>query len=315
MDRRIKLRHLECLLHAAQHRYLNEVAQALHVTPAAVSKTLSELESIVGHPLLARGRAGLRLNAEGERMVRHLSAGWSSIEKALAKDDPKPFEPQIELRMGVLPAVAARFMTPAIKELLRVFPGHVNIGLETGYNRPLLELLHRGKLDLVIARAVEGEIMRGLEFTPLYAEPLILVARAGHPLLAERDTQARIQGIADYPFLLPPPDISIRAIVQAALRDLNAPTPPTIIETVSNTFGRTFVASTDALWMISRGVVEDHLQLGSMRLLLDPMPNTGDPVGLVRRSDLDEDAITCKLKDILLTQTSHLRPLVGMTGT
>jgi LysR family transcriptional regulator, pca operon transcriptional activator len=307
MDRRIKLRHLECLLQAAQHRYLSEVAQALHVTPAAVSKTLTELEEIVGHPLLTRGRAGLQLNAAAERMVRHLSVGWGAIEKALTKTDSRPFEPTIELRIGVLPAVAARFMPPAISQLLQAYPSSVNIALQTGYNRPLLELLHRGKLVLVVARVGDDELMRELEFTPLYAEPLILVARAGHPLFAQSRTSDRIRAMASYPFLLPPPQTSIRSIVQAALQDLNAPTPHTMIETVSNTFGRAFVSTTDALWMISRGVVEDHLQLGSMRMVLDPMPNTGDPVGLVRRTDQEVDPITRSLSQILVSQTEHLR--------
>jgi LysR family transcriptional regulator, pca operon transcriptional activator len=307
MDRRIKLRHLECLLQAAQYRYLSEVAKALHVTPAAVSKTLTELEEIVGQPLLARGRAGLQLNAAGERMVRHLSVGWGAIEKALAKEDGKPFEPTIEMRIGVLPAVAARFMPAAINQWLQAHPRSVNIALETGYNRPLLQLLHRGKLDLVIARVGDAELMQGLDFTPLYAEPLILVARTGHPLFALSHTDERIQAMASYPFLLPPPQTSIRAIVQNALHALGAPTPHTIIETVSNTFGRAFVSASDALWMISRGVVEDYLRSGSVGMVLEDMPNTEDPVGLVRRRDQEMGSTTRSLIDILLSQTSHLR--------
>ncbi|MEY2993881.1 MAG: hypothetical protein RL357_816 [Pseudomonadota bacterium] len=307
MDRRIKLRHLECLVQASQHRYLNEVAQALHVTPAAVSKTLAELEQIVAHPLVARSRNGLSLTPEGETMVRHLGAGLSAIERGLNVNSQDPFAPDIKLRIGVLPTVAARFMTPAINALLSAYSGGIHISLSTEHNRLLLESTAKGRFDIAVARQGDAHQMRGLTFKPLYAESLILVGRNGHPIFQVADHAQRIAAIADYPLLLPPPETSIYATAQAALRAMSAPEPRTLIETVSNTFGRNFVASTDSLWMISRGVVEDRLATGSIRSVVDTPNPIADQVGLIWQSERPMSAVTAHICDILAEQTSHLR--------
>ena len=291
----------------SQHRYLKQVAEALHVTPAAVSKTLAELEHILAQPLVARSRNGLTLTPEGETMVRHLGAGLNAIERALNANSAEPFTPDIKLRMGVLPTVAARFMTPAINALLSAYPAGIHVSLSTEHNRMLLESTAKGHFDVAVARQGDAHHMRGLTFKPLYAESLILVARNGHPLFQMADHSRRIAAMADYPLLLPPPETSIYATAQAALRAMSAPEPRTLIETVSNTFGRNFVSSTDSLWMISRGVVEDHLATGSIRTVVDAPNPIADQVGLIWQSDRPMSAVTTHMCEILSEQTSHLR--------
>lgn len=307
MDRRIKLRHLECLVQTSQHRFLNEVAQALHVTPAAVSKTLAELELIVGHSLVSRSRNGLSLTTEGETMVRQLGSSLSAIERALNINRQGAFTPDIKLRIGVLPTVAARFMTSAINALLSAYPSGIHISLSTEHNRPLLEATAKGHFDLAVARQGEAHLMRGLMFSPLYSEPLVLVARNGHPLFQWDDHAQRIAAMADYPLLLPPPEASIHGTARAALQEMAAPEPRTLIETVSNTFGRNFVTNTDSLWVISRGVVEDHLSVGSMRTVVDTPKPSADEVGLIWQSERPLEEAAERICNILIEQTSHLR--------
>jgi LysR family pca operon transcriptional activator len=54
MDRRLKFRHIQCFLEAAKSRRLMDVARSLNITQAAVSKTITEMEHIVGLKLLLR---------------------------------------------------------------------------------------------------------------------------------------------------------------------------------------------------------------------------------------------------------------------
>jgi len=307
-DRRLKLRHIQCFLEAAQHTHLTDVALRLNLTQAAVSKTLTELEAIVGEPLLVRARAGVRLTDAGEQFLQHAQASWSALRKgldAMGLSRSLVARP-VELRVGMLPSVAARFMPSAVQEFLAAPHVPVSLSLSTGYNTELISRLHSGQIDLAIARIGSAADMRELEFAPLYAEPMVLVARAGHPLLA-LPAQERMRQIARYPFLLPPPQTRIRPIVERAMVELDIPTPRNIIETVSNTFGRSFVPRSDAVWIISQGVVEDFLQLESLRLLARPLESTRDPVGLMRRTDQELDPVARELSHIMLRQTQHLR--------
>lgn len=307
MDRRLKLRHFQCFMEAAQSKHLMDAAKALNITQAAVSKTLSELEDIVGNKLLSRDRSGIRLTPQGELFFHYASAGLNSLEKSYEGLAGGPQTPQIELRVGVLPTVAARFMPPAIKAFFTENSRPVNISLQTGYNHLLLELLHSGKTDLAVARIGSPDMMHDLEFTHLYSEALVLVARSDHPLF-ELSQRSRLAEVARYPFLLPPKEISIRPIVEQALITLGIRMPATVIETVSNTFGRAFLRDTDAVWMISYGVVMDYLKSGVLSLLTDPVENTSGPVGLIRRQDQEVDVAMRQLTSILLAQTRDLRP-------
>lgn len=308
IDRRLKLRHLQCFLEASQQPHLADVALRLNLTPAAVSKTLSELEDIVGEPLLVRARSGVRLTEAGEQFLQHAQASWAALKKGLDTLglSKSLVARRVELRVGMLPSVAARFMPAAVQQFLANPHVPVNLSLSTGYNTDLIGQLHSGQIDLAIARIGSPADMRELEFAPLYAEPMVLVARAGHPLLG-LPTAERMRQIARYPFLLPPPRTRIRPIVERAMVELGIAPPRNIIETVSNTFGRSFLPRSDAVWIISLGVVEDFLQLDSLRLLAPPLENTRDPVGLIRRTDQELDSVARELSRILLQQTRHLR--------
>ena len=55
---RIKFRHLQCFLAVMQFGSVQRAADSLSITQPAVSKTIGELESILGVRLFERGRRG-----------------------------------------------------------------------------------------------------------------------------------------------------------------------------------------------------------------------------------------------------------------
>ncbi|WP_394168481.1 LysR substrate-binding domain-containing protein [Saccharospirillum alexandrii] len=308
MDRRLKFRHIQCFLEAAKSHHLTEVARSLNVTQAAVSKTLTELETIMGMQLILRDRSGLSLTPKGEVFYHYAAAGMESFEKGYEGLVGLSDAPSIELRIGVLPTVAARFMPQAMNTFFAQATQPVNFALQTGYNRHLFDLLHGGKIDLAIARIGVPEMMHELDFIHLYAEPMVLVARAGHPILA-LPAASRMRAVKDYPFLLAPKDTRIRPIIEQSFATLNIPLPSTLIETVSNTFGRSYLPKSDGLWMISYGVVGDLIEAGVLALVAEPLDSTREPVGLVRRLDQEMPIAMRQLMSILLAQTRELRPL------
>jgi LysR family pca operon transcriptional activator len=57
------------------------------------------------------------------------------------------------------------------------------------------------------------------------------------------------------------------------------------IETVSDSFGRAFVRSSDAIWIISAGVVASDIDDGLLKALPIDTSETKGPVGLTMRTD------------------------------
>jgi len=308
MDRRLKIRHIHCFVEASKNHHIVDVALKLNLTQAAVSKTLSELDDIVGEPLLKRNRSGLKLTKAGETFLTYACGGLNSLNKGLeaVKLSNTLLARQVELRIGMLPAVAARFMPLAILQFFSMPHSPIKLSLSTGYNFELLKKLHNGQIDIAIARVGSELDMKELEFAKLYSEPMVMVVRGSHPIL-NIPSQDRSQYISKYPFLLPPYSTRIRPIIERVLIDLKITNLVNVIETVSNTFGRSFIPKSDAVWIISSGVVEDLLEFGSLKLVFPVFSDTSEPVGLLRRTDQELDIVASVICKILLDNTKSLR--------
>lgn len=303
IDRRIKLRHLRCFLEVARLRSVVGAAESLGVSQPAVSKTLRELEEIVGGSLMDRSRSGVFLTDAGELFHHYASAGLAALQQGLSGVARGRMTQDLLLRIGVLPTVAARLAPAAVHRYSRN-PSAATLSLVTGPNRFLLETLRAGDLDLVIGRLAAPEMMRDLSFIHLYSEPVVLVVRPGHPLLAGGHPDLGV--LADYPVLIPPPDAVIRRSVEQLLLVHNVTDLPHRIETVSNAFGRAYTRQYDAIWIISHGVVANDLDEGYLVRLPVAIDNVSGPVGLTLRATADPSP---PLRLLMQTVTATAREL------
>ena len=131
----------------------------------------------------------------------------------------------------------------------------------------------------MVGRLAAPEEMTGLVFEQLYTEPVVAVVRPGHPLLA-----APAPGFAGFPLVLPPPGAVIRPAVEQFFLSLGQEPPAALVETVSLAVGRGLVQASDAVWLISRGVVAEELDRGLLVALDLGLPVMTGPVGLTRRA-------------------------------
>lgn len=279
-ESRIRLRHLRTFLEVARARGVGRAAATLHVSQPAVTKTLRELEELLGAPLFHREGRRVRLTAAGEALLPYAGQAVSAIRhgiETVASDGGGPL-----VRIGALPTVSARIMPPAVAALTAEPPAP-RLRIVTGENAVLLEQLRSGVLDMVVGRLAEPERMTGFFFEHLYSEQVVFVVRPGHPLLDAADDI--VAGLAEFPILLPPPGSAIRPFVERFLLTRGVSRPRVVIETVSDSFGRGFVRAGDAVWVISEGVVAQDLAEGLLAALPLDAGETRGPVGLTMRTD------------------------------
>ncbi len=69
VDRRIKFRHIQSFVEIAREQSLKRAAKKLYLSQPAISKTLKELEEIIGATLMQRSRSGVVLTRQGEVLV------------------------------------------------------------------------------------------------------------------------------------------------------------------------------------------------------------------------------------------------------
>src|SRR3546814_19512384 len=84
----IKLRHIQCFLAVAQSNSLQRAAERLSITQPAISKTLSELESVLGARLFERGRRGAELTRNGRIFAPYALSCLDSMHEGIEQLAP-----------------------------------------------------------------------------------------------------------------------------------------------------------------------------------------------------------------------------------
>jgi LysR family transcriptional regulator, pca operon transcriptional activator len=280
MDRRIKFRHLDAFSAIARTGSLKRAAEAMNLSQPAISKTLQELEDILGVPLMLRDRSGARLTQDGtvflqfaEQCTAALRHGLRSVQAGGASAAP--------LKVGVLPSVASSLLPRAVESFARSNPDTL-LELHEGPHQDLTARLRSGRLDLVVGRLGRPETMQGLVFRQLYTEDVVVVAAPASPAAAMR----RFEDLAAFRVLYPPPDSAIRPLVARLLISRGVPLFGNRIETASAAFGRALtMADPGTVWIISLGVVAADIAEGRLvRLEIDTTPTRG-AVGVMSLAD------------------------------
>jgi LysR family pca operon transcriptional activator len=272
----IKLRHIRALLDIAEAGSLSAVARRQRISQPALSRTLAELEALLGHALFHRVRRRLDLTEAGAAFRRHAALGLQSLEAGVAALRPDGIGGVV--RIGILPTAATRLIPRVALRFRQEQPDTV-LQIETGPHRHLLALLRDGGVDLMIGRMPVASEMAGLSFAHLYEEDIVLVARAGHPLVGS-DLRSILQGV---PLILPPTDALIRRAVDEYLASLGLAGLRPAVETVALAVGRGILAGSDAVWFISRGVVAEELDRGDVVELPIGVRFLSGSVGITRR--------------------------------
>ncbi len=204
-----------------------------------------------------------------------LREGTDSIIQAQKKGS-------MRISVGVLPTVAASILPNAVLKF-RQSGMDVTLNLSSGPNTLLLGQLRVGELDLVVGRLAEPKLMTGLSFQHLYSEIVTFVVRPNHPLLKQKPFN--IQDIRQYNVLFPTKDSIITVAAERFLISQGVGLLPDRIETISVDFGKEYIRLSDAIWIISRGVVAREIEEGELIELPIDAKETLGPVGLTTRAD------------------------------
>lgn len=292
MDPRIKFRHLQSFIEVARQKSVGKAADVLAVTQPAVTKTIRELEEILGVALIAKEGRGIKLSHFGEVFLRHAGESIASVQRGLDSIGQAQRLEGPPVRIGALPTASASFMPEAIADFLEIGTGSP-VTVVSGENRWLLEALRIGDLDLVVGRMPAPELMTGLSFEPLYTEEVVFAVRSDHPLAHQRNFS--LSQLTQFTVLMPTRGSVIRPYVDRFLLTNGIPELPVTIETVSDSFGRAFIARHDAVWIISRGVVASELEAGRVVALKVDMAETRGAVGLTRLANLEPTSSLSRL--------------------
>lgn len=309
LNGRIKLRHLVCFLEVARLKSVVKAAALLGLSQPAASKTVQELEDLLGVALFEPNRRPMILTGPGEVFLRYAGSSVTALRQGIGMVGRDSANTDIAFSVGALPTVSAHLLPTVLAEVMQRH-GAMRPRVVTGPNDVLMSQLRLGDLDLVIGRMADPETMRGFAFEHLYSERIALVVGPHHPLLASPSFD--IAGVAQYPLLLPPPGSVISSTVERYLV-ANALQPAAgVIETVSDAFARNYLRRTDGIWFISEGVVAEDVRTGWLSVLPADTADTLGPVGLTTRIDtalpLPAELLAAALRELVGRRAAEAVP-------
>lgn len=280
MDRRIKFRHLDAFSAIARAGSFKAAAAQLNLTQPAISKTLKELETILGVTVMQRSRSGVALTEQGEIFLQFAEQSTAALRHGL-RSLHEGQGATGKLRIGALPSVAASLLPRAVLGFAGRNPDTF-VELHEGPHNDLTARLRSGGLDMVVGRLGRPDTMLGLTFQQLYSEEAVVVAHPDSPAAQIRDFHA----LEALRILYPPKDAAIRPLVARMLIARGVPLFSNRIETASPVFGYAALrADPDLVWIVSRGVVASDLAAGRLVALPLDMSATKGAVGIMRRAE------------------------------
>jgi DNA-binding transcriptional LysR family regulator len=182
---------LRALRELSTRQTMAAVAEALCLTPSAISQQIAQLEAEVGLQLTERQGRGVRLTAAGEVLVAHAERILTVLDEA--KSDLAEIKREIAgvLRVAAFPTVAAALLPHAIQQLRASYPL-----LEIVFNElePADGLAALGSWNADVAfidnlTTLLGDKHRHVDQVPLIDDVLYVLLPAGHRL-AQRQSLA-----------------------------------------------------------------------------------------------------------------------------
>ena len=280
LSRQIRLRHMIVAATIAHRGSIREASTVLYLTQPAMSRSLAELERILGVQLFDRGPKGMTVTAAGAPLITHMQMVTSEVGSLLRHAEEIVGGRRGEVRVGTLLAGTADILPSAVFEVTRRLPD-VQVAISEGTPDRLHENLMSGQVDFVIGRVTPLASMPGVDVEPLYDDDVQVVCTPSHARSGHRGWLA---DLVDDAWILPPRDTSLRQQIEAAFVRECSRTPSNVTVCVVPVPLRALVLRGEHLTVVPSGIFTDDFERDALVSLQVDIEGTSVPVGIITRS-------------------------------
>jgi LysR family transcriptional regulator, regulator of abg operon len=277
-------------------------ARHLHLSQAAVTKAIRELERDLGAPLIVRGSRGVTLTECGQQLAVRVRLAQKQL--ALARQDIGQIlgGARGHVSVAVTPIVLLGGL-PRVIERFRERMPLAEVTIEEGMMPFVLHALRDGTIDFAVAAPAEEDMGSEFEFEPLQTLETVVACRRGHPL----ENATEWQALLDCTWTMNLAPGSQHSNLLDYLRREGLPAPARIVRTNSFGVGWNLMTRSDTLLACPAGMlrVEPYsrqasrvplalplppLQLGIIKLREGPLSLAADTLADLFRRDISMPA-------------------------
>jgi DNA-binding transcriptional LysR family regulator len=187
------IRVLKNFLAISRHKSVAAAAREIGLTAAAAGQQLQQLEADIGVELFDRTKRSMTLNHHGRSLVEPIQEIIARYE-ALGSDFKSELSGTIVL--GALVSTLMGAFGNTLNELKQSYP-ELEIKLIAGLSNNFLDQVIEGSLDAAIVTESPYTLPQNVQWTELYAEPMVLI----HPTAKNKKRYFSKNASEDLPFI------------------------------------------------------------------------------------------------------------------
>jgi len=282
LPRKISKRHLDTIIAIADYKSLAYAAERLGLSRPAITRSLHELEELVGSPLFRRSAHEVTPTPCGEVLILRGKLALAEIRQA--QDEIAAYSNKVcgRVAIGTLPLSRTYLVPKSIAELTREYPD-LQVSTVDGPYDKLLASLRCGDLDLIVGALRNPPPVDDVREETLFMDHLVVVSRKGHPLTQRNGLS--LKDLADADWIVPRHGTPTRDHFVALFEEAGLPVPTHLVETSSLTTIRSLLRESDKLAIISRTQVIYDERFGALSILPIILKGTERPIGITVRAD------------------------------
>lgn len=270
----MRLHQLEVLLAVAEAGSIRAAARNLGVTPAAVTKSVRQLEESLSARLLDRTQHGVVPSVAGRGFLARARLVQSELRKAKEELDQAVGRGGL-INIGSGPTPMVLLLPEAVMRFQAQRP-HSRVRIFDGVHSTLIAMLRDGTLDFVLGFRV-GPVPHGLSFRPLFRDEFGIAARRDHPLLKAHS----LAQLASARWLTGSPGL----VLEHTFKSAELPPPQSSLECEGSYDVVAFLAHTEMLAFLSRSLLRLPFARDSLREIVVKESLPSFDCGVFERSD------------------------------
>jgi DNA-binding transcriptional LysR family regulator len=270
---------------AAKLNSISKAAQALMVTPPAITMQVKQFEETVGIRLLVRDGNSIRLTDTGVIVFKSAERIFQEIHEMEGLLEDVSTGKSGELRVGCPEGPLKRLM-PLITVFKKTYPG-IRIILDQGSNAEMVKSIedHRNELAVIRHRPSNSR----LKIKVIWKDEVVLVASPKSAHLP--GSEISVMQLSEIPLVLRREGSAVREIVLEYLRKFKV-APLIAMESASASLLKKFVRQDAGIGFVEQDAIDEELKNGTLKRvqILEGSPAIEFGIGYRNRKDLSPAA-------------------------
>lgn len=255
----VNLNQLRCFYLAAKYKSISKAADALFVTPPAITMQVKKLEEWLGFRLLCREGNSINVTKDARDIFKQVEKIFSEVEKLELQLEKIGNKRESELLIGSH-YIPAKYVMPKLMAELNHLQPRLNIKVVLDTIPLLMERVQNHDLHFVLSASPPP--CPKIKTIPLFTEDMVLVALRGSKHINKEEIS--INEIKGLPLLLPEHNTSIFHIISDYLEDAGI-IPCISMDNISADVIKNFIMQDMGAAFLLKFSVQDKLDSGEFQ--------------------------------------------------